>query len=99
MEISIECKACGKEIDHLDFVNAAFMEPAASWISPEIDLILACPECGARYNLFPEVKDFDVFDSVTGDVFEQEKIYRADPQDIDAVAKELLRKYQDQEGE
>ncbi|EDS5484495.1 hypothetical protein HY28_005080 [Salmonella enterica subsp. enterica] len=54
----LTCKHSSKETEYLDFVQANIMQSPVNdaWV---VDLILACPHCGQKLNLFPAVMDFE----------------------------------------
>ncbi|EDW3313349.1 hypothetical protein GVW81_004788 [Salmonella enterica] len=54
----LTCKHCKKESNYLDPVQANIVQSPFddAWV---VDLILACPHCGQKLNLFPAVMDFE----------------------------------------
>ncbi|EMX0825652.1 hypothetical protein AAF285_002603 [Salmonella enterica] len=58
----LTCKHCKKESNYLDPVQANIVQSPFddAWV---VDLILACPHCGQKLNLFPAVMDFERLES------------------------------------
>ncbi|MEC5344646.1 MULTISPECIES: hypothetical protein [Brenneria] len=55
--MSLKCMACKKEIEYLNPEQSDITENAVDggWV---VDLILSCPCCGQKYNVFIPTGDF-----------------------------------------